>query len=222
MKTAIFGIDGTLIQGNSERLFSRFLLRRGHLGIRQLLGYLLFFIRYWPIGGIRTGRKNKAYLCGLSVEGVDGLAEEFVNEQLSRFFFEPALQRLRQHKNRGHRIVLLSSTLECIARALGHRLNVDYVCATVCAQRNGVYLAQPPEVHPFDSAKLSLASRMADQYGSDLSQVVAYGHSGHDLFLLASVGEAVAVRPDSRLSRVAASMGWEVVAEPPLPAPLPS
>ena len=216
MKVAIFDIDGTLVSGSTERLFWRFLVRKRRQNIRQILAYLLFLVRYLPTGGVHTAKKNKAYLWGLSVDEVDALAEEFVETVLPEYFFEPAIQRLNQHRMRGDKVVLMSGTLDCLARALGRRFAVDQVCATLCSQRNGVFLAQPPEIHPFDAAKLSLAKQITDQYEVGLRQVAAYGDSRHDLFLLAAVGEAVAVRPDATLGRVAEELGWEVMAEPPL------
>jgi len=216
MKIAIFDIDGTLIQGGTERLFWRFLLHKRRQNLRQLLAYCVFFIRYFSIGGIHTAKKNKAYLSGLSVDDVNSLAEEFVAEVLPQWFFEPAIQRLQQHRQRGDTVVLMSGTLECIAKALAIRLGADRVCATLCSQRNGVFLAQPPEIHPFDAVKLSLTKQIAEQYGVDLRQVAAYGDSHHDLFLLAAVGEPIAVRPDARLGRVAEELGWEVIAKPAL------
>jgi HAD superfamily hydrolase (TIGR01490 family) len=214
MQIAIFDIDGTLVSGSTERMFWRFLFRKRRQKLRQLLAYASFFVRYLPTGGVHTAKKNKAYLYGLSVDEVDMLADEFVDEVLPQYFFEPAVQRLRQHRVRGDKVVLLSGTLDCLAQALGRRLQVDQVCATLCGQRNGVYVAQPPEIHPFDAAKLSLTRQIAERYGADLSQVTAYGDSRHDLFLLAAAGQAVAVCPDAVLSGVAEELGWEVMVPP--------
>jgi HAD superfamily hydrolase (TIGR01490 family) len=214
MRIAIFDIDGTLVRGSTERMFWRFLFRKRRQKLRQLLGYVSFFIRYLPTGGVHTAKKNKAYLCGLSIDEVEHLADEFVDQVLPQWFFESAVQRLRQHRVRGDKVVLMSGTLDCVARALGRRLRVDQVCATLCSQRNGVYTAQPPEIHPFDAAKLSLTRQIAERYGADLGQVTAYGDSRYDLFQLAAVGQAVAVCPDSVLSGVAEELGWEVMAPP--------
>lgn len=216
MKLAIFDIDGTLVRGSSERKFWRYLARRGRQGPRQILAYLLFLIRYLPTGGIHTARKNKAYLSGMRIEQVEALARDFVTERLLTDLYEPAVQRLRQHLRRGDVVVLMSGTLHSIARALADHLGVQHVCATLCSQRNGVFLAQPPEIHPFDAAKLSLAKQLADEFGIELGNVCAYGDSVHDLYLLAAVGEPVAVQPDAGLLRVATELDWEVIGEGPL------
>lgn len=214
MKLAIFDIDGTLVRGGSERLFWRHLLLRGKQGPRQIFAFLLFMLRYLPIGGIHTPRKNKAYLSGLRVDEVETLAREFVAEKLLQRLYEPAVARLKQHMQRGDVVVLMSGTLYPIARALADHLGVTYVCATLIAQRNGVFLAQPPEMHPYDAAKLNIVTRLAREHGFGLEDVAAYGDSKRDLFLLSAVGEPVAVRPDAELLRVALARDWEIIAEP--------
>jgi HAD superfamily hydrolase (TIGR01490 family) len=213
MRLAIFDVDGTLVRGSSERLFWRYLVTRHAQGPRQIGAYLLFLVRYLPTGGIHTLKKNKAYLCGLERADVEALAEEFVATRLMPRLREPVVQRLRQHVQRGDAVVLLTGTIEPIARALARRLGARYVCATLCSERNGRYLAQPPETHPFGAAKLGLSRQLAAQIGCDLKTAAAYGDSYHDLFLLEAVSEPVAVAPDARLSRVALEREWEIIRE---------
>ena len=197
MRLAIFDVDGTIVRGSSERRFWRYLVARGRQGPRQIGAYLLFLIRYLPTGGIHTLKKNKAYLCGLTRADVDALAEEFVATRL--------MPRLHDA------VVLLTGTIEPIAQSLARRLGVRYVCATLCSERGGRYLAQPPETHPFGAAKLSLSRQLAAQIGCDLKTATAYGDSHHDLFLLEAVSEPVAVTPDAALMRVALARDWEII-----------
>jgi HAD superfamily hydrolase (TIGR01490 family) len=211
MKLAIFDIDGTLVRGSSERLFWRYLFMRGRQGPRQILAYLLFLVRYLPTGGTVTMKKNKAYLCGLRADEVAALARDFVQTRLRRRLFGPAVQRLEQHLRRGDTVVLLSGTLEPIARALADELRVRHVCATLCSERHGVYLAQPPETHPYGAAKLNLARQFAKQINASLTQATAYGDSAQDLFLLEAVGEPVAVSPDRQLLYTALTNDWEII-----------
>jgi HAD superfamily hydrolase (TIGR01490 family) len=220
-KLALFDIDGTLIRGSSERLFWRYLVRRGRQGPQQIFSYLLFLVRYLPTGGIHTTKKNKAYLTGLHSVDVESLAREFVLGRLVRRLFQPAVQRLEQHLRRGDTVVLLSGTLDPIARALAAHLGVRHVCATICSERHGVYLAQPPETHPFGAAKLSLARQLAEQVDADLAHATAYGDSAQDRFLLEAVGEPVAVLPDRELLETALANDWEVIADAGVRRPLP-
>lgn len=213
MRLAIFDIDGTLLPGSSERQFWRFLLGKGRQGPRQVLAYLLFALRYLPAGGVATFKKNKAYLFGLACEDIETLANEFVDRILLPQLFAPVVQRLKMHQNRGDIVVILSGTLDPIARALGERLGVAHVWGTQCAQRDGAYAAQPPDLHPYAGAKLSLGRLIARTLDCGLDQAYAYGDSGHDLTLMAAVGHPIAVRPDPKLARAAHTYGWEIIAD---------
>ncbi len=106
----------------------------------------------------------------------------------------------------------MSGTLEPIARALAQHLGVQHVTATVCAERDGRYLAQPPVLHPFGARKVGLAAELAARLGTGLRGATAYADSAHDLELLEAVGSPVAVRPDKKLLRVARANAWDVIA----------
>jgi len=213
MRLALFDVDGTLVRGSSERLFWRYLVARGRQGPRQVAAYLLFLVRYLPTGGIHTLKKNKAYLCGLKRTDVEALADEFVATRLMPRLRDAVAQRLREHSLRGDAVVLLTGTIEPLAQALARRLGVRYVCATLCSERGGRYLAQPPETHPFGAAKLGLARQLAAQIGCELKSAAAYADSRHDLPLLEAVSEPVAVSPDAALARVALARDWEIIGD---------
>jgi HAD superfamily hydrolase (TIGR01490 family) len=221
MTLAIFDIDGTLVEGSTERRFWRYLLKRGHQGPRQVAAYLSFWLRYWPIYGGQTAKKNKAYLYKLDTARVRGLAERFVAEEILPRLYSPAVQRLQNHLRRGDTVVLISGTLEPIARALANALSVEHVRATVCRERHGHYLAGPPDVHPFGGAKLELATQFAAAMGVSLANASAYGDSQDDLALLEAVGNPVAVLPDRPLLATATGNRWPIIRTRNVPHVLP-
>jgi HAD superfamily hydrolase (TIGR01490 family) len=221
MKLAIFDIDGTLVEGSTERRFWRYLLKRGHQGPRQVLAYLLFWPRYFPVHRSQTAKKNKAYLYKLDTARVRALAERFVAEEILPRLYAPAVQRLQSHLRQGDTVVLLSGTLEPIARALAKALGVQHVRATLCREGDGRYLAGPPTVHPFGAAKLAIAEQFAAKVGADLREASAYGDSRHDLTLLAAVGDPVAVLPDRPLLETARDNHWLIIQSRKLPRVVP-
>lgn len=212
MTLAIFDVDGTLVRGRTEWLFWRYLLARRRQGPRQLLACAWFLVRFAPRYGTHVAKKNKAYLVGLGTSEVAALAAEFVTSEIVPRLYGPAVQRLQQHLRSGDTVALLSGTLEPIARSLAAHLGVAHVCAAVCAEHAGRYLAAPPTVHPFGPTKVELARELAARLGTDLAHASAYGDSAHDLDLLEAVGTPVAVQPDPHLLRTARARAWDVVA----------
>jgi len=221
MTLAIFDIDGTLLEGSTERRFWRYLARHGQQGPRQILAYLWFLVRFLPTYGVHTPKKNKAYLSGLETKRVRSLATSFVAAEILPRLYAPTVQRLQRHLRRGDTVVLLSGTLEPIARALADMLGVQHVRATVCREHDGRYLAAPPKVHPFGVVKLDLAVRLAAEIGADLRHASAYGDSKHDLRLLRAVGSPVAVLPDRPLLATARGNHWDIISGRNVPSILP-
>jgi HAD superfamily hydrolase (TIGR01490 family) len=212
MRLVIFDLDGTLIHASSERMFARYLFEHGCIGWRQVCAYALFVLRH--AAGYRGAvfKKNKAYLTGLPRARVDELARRFVEERLLGTLYRPALARLESHRARGDTVLLLTGTPDFIARSLGERLGLVHIVATECAvSEAGVLTSAPPSLHPFGWQKLASARAFADASGLDLSRAAAYANARDDRFLLANVGEAVAVRPDLRLRGLARRAGWEII-----------
>ena len=211
MTLAVFDIDGTLVEGSTERQFWRYLVKRGHQGPRQVLAYLWFSIRYLPVYGRYTAKKNKAYLYKLETARVRALAARFVAEEILPRLYAPAVQRLQSHLRGGDTVVLLSGTLEPIAEAIAQALGVAHVRATRCRERNGRYGAGPPNVHPFGPAKLAIAAQFAADVGAHLGEATAYGDSQHDIDLLRAVRDPIAVMPDRSLLATARGNRWPII-----------
>ena len=75
---AIFDVDQTLVHGYTERLFFRYLIRRGCLSVPQALTYLSF-LAINPL--VRF--EDKSYLAGLTVAEVKSLAHRCYQEEIS-------------------------------------------------------------------------------------------------------------------------------------------
>jgi len=212
MRLVIFDIDGTLTAfPSSERLFARFLLRKGELRPGALLAYLGFFLRHGLRFRGRVLKKNKAYLAGMSEDRLQVLAEEFVLVQVLPGLSPAALARLRHHQVAGDRLALLSGTPDFIAAHLGRELGVELIEATRLATRDGSVLASPPLSHPLGCEKAQCAAHLAELAGLPLDNAVVYANSRDDLPLMQQVAVAVAVNPDRQLRRIARQRGWQII-----------
>jgi HAD superfamily hydrolase (TIGR01490 family) len=200
-------VDGTLIAASSERRFFAHLVSSRLVGPRQIGAWLGYMARDFP-----NTRRNKAYLAGLTRADIAVAAERFVACSLESKLRAPLLHRIEWHKRNGETIVLLTGTLDEIARPLARRVGADTVVATICACTDDVYQASVPLVHPFAAAKLRLAADFARTAGVELADCAAYGDSKFDIPLLQAVGRPVAVEPDATLARTAQRAGWEIIA----------
>lgn len=211
-RLVLFDVDGTLIpRPGCEPRFARYLLRRGRLGPRQILGFLYFWVRYLPAYGRHIPQKNKAWLAGLRVTQVRDWAVAFVRDVLLPVGYQPALERLREHVDAGDHVVLLSGTPDFIVNALADQLGVAGAYGSICATRNGRFRAVPPVRHPYGPTKVTAAREIAEAAGLPLAQAIAYGDSINDAHVFRVVGHSVAVMPDRRLRAAAGGEDWEIL-----------
>ena len=109
-----------------------------------------------------------------------------------------AVRRIREHKRRGDRVILLTGALDFLVEPLKH-LGDELVAARL-VERVGRFtgeLAEPPLTA---DGRASLAARLAADHGVDLADCHAYGDSLADLPMLELVGHPHPINPDFRLS----------------------
>jgi HAD superfamily hydrolase (TIGR01490 family) len=119
-----------------------------------------------------------------------------------------AVRRIRQHRRRGDRVILVTGALDFLVDPLRHL--GDELIAARLVERTGRFtgeLAEPPLTA---DGRASLAARLAADHGVDLADCHAYGDSLSDLPLLELVGHPHAINPDFRLSREARRRRWPV------------
>ncbi len=215
MGLVLVDLDGTLLSGaNSERRFVVHLLARRRLGPAQLAQAVWFLLRRWPQYGARIFQKDKAYLAGLPVAEVSGLAAAFVRDEIEPSLRPALLRRLDRHRQDGDAIALLSGAPDFIVAPLAESLGIDLWRATRCAQGDGRSLAAPPLRHPYGPGKLRHAAEICAALGVGLSDCTAYADATADLPLLRRVARPIAVHPARGLRRVARRQGWEILNGP--------
>ena len=119
-----------------------------------------------------------------------------------------AVRRVRAHRRRGDRVVLMTGALDFLVDSLAHL--GDELIAARLVERTGRFtgeLAEPPLTA---DGRASHAARLAAEHGLDLGDCHAYGDSIADLPLLELVGHPHAINPDFRLAREARRRGWPV------------
>ncbi len=143
-----------------------------------------------------------------TVEGIDRLVDEVVSEFMLQKVSAAAVRRIREHRQAGHRTIMITAAAEPFVRPLAPLF--DLVIAAKLEAKDGVYtgyMSEPPLV---GEARAAWLKRYAAQEGADLKQSYAYADSHSDLALLKAVGNPVVVSPDAALYRIARRRRWPI------------
>jgi HAD superfamily hydrolase (TIGR01490 family) len=215
MKLALFDLDDTLLDGDSEVLWCDYLTREGIFdmtGIRE-------FMQSYREGGFDFAAFMRFQLRPLARLSDDELASHratFLERDLFPRVSAVMRARLDEHRGQGHVLVGVSAAHDFLAEPIFERLGLDAGLCTMSERRDGRYTGEFVGTPCFAEGKIVrldawLASQRTEWKA--VSESWFYSDSYNDLPLLERVEHAVAVRPDSRLRAVAQATSWEIVEE---------
>ncbi|MDR7095374.1 HAD family hydrolase [Hydrogenophaga laconesensis] len=213
---ALFDLDHTLLDGDGDDLWCRFLLRHGLVGADLQA-------RNEQMGAdYRAGRVSVEAFSDFYAGLLAGRTPVFWSPWQDRFLVEEIRHRLpdaaralvASHREAGHRLVLTTASNSVIAARTAADLGFNCWLATELAMVDGVYTGRVKGVPNMREGKLRrLRVWMAEQGlpADALERAWFYSDSINDLPLLGSVGNPVAVNPDAQLHAHATAHDWRVI-----------
>jgi HAD superfamily hydrolase (TIGR01490 family) len=215
MEAAFFDLDKTVIAKASMVAFGRPLYREGLLSrwllLRALYGQVIYL--YLGADDARLGRMRNAALAltkGWPQEKVHRIVRETLTDVVEPIVFEEALDLIRQHRDDGRAVYVVSASPEEIVEPLAAYLGADGAIATRAKlDADGRYSGEL-ERYCYGLDKAAAMAELAAERGIDLARSYGYSDSVTDVPMLEAVGHPVVVNPDRALLRVARERGWEV------------
>ena len=210
---AFFDLDRTLLGVNSATLWVKRELRLGYISRWHALRGALWLGMYELGFGKMEDAVREAIgsLAGQQEADIRDRTTTFWNEDVITSIRPGAWDVLAEHRRKGDRLVLLTSSSNYLSDLAAEVLGLDEVLCNRFRVADGCFTGDPEEPLCFGSGKLSHARQMADQLGVSLMDCAFYTDSHSDLPVMLAVGTPVAVHPDPRLRREAHRRGWSVV-----------
>lgn len=210
---AAFDLENTLIASNVVASYAWLATRR--LPPTDRLRFVAQAVRAAP-GWLAQDRKDRSDFLRFFYRRYDGAPLDQIEEDAAAMFseliltksFPAAIRRVREHRQLGHRTVLITGALDFVVKPL-EPLFDDIVCASL-ERDHGRYRGELTAVPPTGESRAQALFDYADEHGIDLREAVAYADSTSDLPMLEAVGFPVAVNPETRLAALARKRGWLV------------
>ncbi|MEL6344880.1 MAG: HAD family hydrolase [Myxococcota bacterium] len=210
---AFFDLDRTVLATNSATHWVRREVRLGHLKMRDAARAALWIALY------QAGFAKMDATIRDAVTTLKNTRETDLRERTQSFWDEiiagrvrpGAVRSIREHREAGERLALLTTSSIYLAEVVAEALGMDDVLANRFEVIDGVFTGLPVEPLCFGAGKLVYAQRLAEQTGADLKDCTFYTDSFSDLPAMEGIGKPVAVHPDPRLARTAKKRGWPIV-----------
>lgn len=214
MALALFDLDNTLLDGDSDYLWGCFLVEHGIVdGERYEKENRRFYDQYLD-GSLDIHEFLRFQLRPLASHKCEQLhrwREQFLKEKIDPILLPRARDLLDKHRQQGDELLIITATNRFITGPIAERYAVHHLLATEPEMLDGEFTGGVSGTPCFQAGKVERLQAWLDERGLNLQESWFYSDSHNDLPLLEKVTHPVAVDPDDKLRTVADSRGWPII-----------
>ncbi len=214
MTLAIFDLDHTLIDGDSDYLWGEYMVACGLVDEQAYRARNEAFYRDYQRGELDNDEYLQFALEPLTRHPLSELyryRQDYVESWIKPLVRTGVERLFEQHRDCGHELMIISATHRFITEPIAEMLGIPLLLATepeISGQRyTGRYLG----IATYREGKVDALRAWLAENGGDLAGSYFYSDSINDLPLLDLVEHPHAVHPDDDLGRIAESRGWPVL-----------
>ena len=214
MKLALFDLDNTLLDGDSDYAWAQFLIEEGVLHPGEYNAKNDYFYERYKDGTLDIHEFLDFQLAPIARRPraqLDAWHNEFMQRKIRPMILPKAPALIAKHSDALTAIV--TATNRFITRPIADELGVPNLIATDIDERDGVFTGKPRGTPTFREGKIERVIEFLASKGHRLEDYESwfYSDSLNDLPLLERVTHPVAVDPDETLRTHAGERGWPVI-----------
>ncbi len=211
MSLAIFDLDNTLLGGDSDYLWGRFLVEQGHVDGDYYDRENRRYYEEYEAGTLDIFEFLRFSLKPLAEHDMATLKQwhqQFMAEKIAPIMLPSAAALLQKHRDAGDYLLIITATNSFVTAPIAEALGVDHMLATEPQLLNGRYNGEVDGTPCFQQGKVTRLKAWLAETGRNLADSWFYSDSRNDLPLLEMVTYPVAVDADETLAAHAEAKGW--------------
>lgn len=214
MALAIFDLDHTLLNGDSDYLWGEYMVANKIVDEAEYQRLNKSFQEDYHRGELDNDRYLQFALHPLTMHPIDKLhawRQDYVENWIKPVIATGAPDLLKKHRQRGDTLIIISATNFFITEPIAELLDIIHLLATkpeiIDNRYTGKYLGTPT----YKEGKVTVLGEWLSAQQHSLTDSYFYSDSINDLPLLEQVSHPVAVNPDETLSRIAQQRNWPIL-----------
>ena len=214
MKLALFDLDNTLLDGDSDYAWAQFLIEEGVLHAGEYNAKNDYFYERYKDGSLDIHEFLDFQLAPLARHPraqLDAWHDEFMRRKVRPMILPKAAALIAKHADALTAIV--TATNRFITRPIADELGVEQLIATDIEEVDGAFTGKPRGTPTFREGKIAAVDEWLAARGHRLADYESwfYSDSLNDLPLLERVTHPVAVDPDATLRAYATERKWPII-----------
>nr|WP_320136268.1 HAD family hydrolase [uncultured Amphritea sp.] len=214
MSLAIFDLDNTLLNGDSDHAWGEFLCTKGIVDTQAYRQANDYFYQQYKSGTLDIVEFLEFALKPLSEhepEVLEQLHQEFMQTTIAPMMLKKAATLLQKHRDQGDYLLIITATNRFVTGPIAALLGVDDTLATEPEMIDGRYTGKVSGTPCFQAGKVERLNAWLEQTGHSMEDSYFYSDSINDKPLLERVTHPVAVDPDELLKQAAEENGWPII-----------
>lgn len=214
MNLAIFDLDNTLLNGDSDYNWGVYLVKRGFLDEEKYKAQNQKFFREYQEGKLDIfafAEFQFRFLKNNKRKFLNEVLSDFIDEIIKPMILSKALDLVNQHKESGDKLLIITATNSFITKPIGELFGIDELIGTDPEEHLGEFTGKVKGIPSFKEGKVS---RLYEWLGgqnlklTDFKKTFFYSDSHNDLALLEEVTNPVVVNGDEILIKKAKEKNW--------------
>ena len=214
MSLAIFDLDHTLLDGDSDYLWGEYMVEHGIVDADLYKSRNEEFFQQYQAGTLDNDVYLEFALEPLTRHSLDDLyawRADFIDRWIKPIIFPGASELLQKHRDHGDTLLIISATHLFVTEPVAELLQVDHLLSTEPEIINNRYTGRFVGTPTFREGKVTVLKQWMEDNQVSLAGSHFYSDSMNDLALLESVETAITVDPDEQLKAIAEARGWPVI-----------
>ena len=217
LQLALLDLDNTLLAGDSDFEWGRFLITVGALDEELHLARNAQFYEDYKQGTLDIHAFLEFQLKPLSTHPrtqLDAWHAQYM-EQIIRPIITPQARALvEKHRTNGDLLCIVTATNGFVTGPIAREFGIEHLIATIPEEVDGEYTGRVAGTPSFKEGKITRLLQWLESRGETLESFEAtwfYSDSHNDLPLMKLVDHPVAVTPDPTLQAYAEAQGWPII-----------
>ena len=217
MNLALFDLDNTLLDGDSDYEWAQFLIDEGVLERETYEEKNNFFYELYKAGTLNIFEFLDFQLAPLTRyprAQLDAWHARFMRERIEPIMLAKARALVSRHLEKGDLCAVITATNSFITGPIAAAFGIPHLIATVPEIREGRFTGKPEGTPCFREGKITRLEDWLARNGRTLAEFgesAFFSDSRNDLPLLERVSHPVAVDPDPLLLQTARDRGWPIL-----------
>lgn len=214
MALAIFDLDNTLLGGDSDYLWGRFLAEHHIVDSEVYHDTNLAFYHDYQAGRLDINAFLEFVFTPLKENSMADLLiwrNTYLQQKIMPIMLPKAKELVEQHRQQGDTLLIITATNSFLTAPIAEKLGIEHLIATDPEMVNGRFTGKVAGIPSFQYGKVSRLQDWLTQHQQTLEGSIFYSDSHNDLPLLEKVEIPVAVDPDDILRQIAGQRGWKIL-----------